>query len=118
MTNSALTNDPVKSVELTVALGETASATFQWRGHAPTGIRLPAELTSTACEFQMSPDGGDTWFPIHGIEGDKIEPVVAASTYVALPAGDIYGVVGLGRIVMGSAEAAARIIHLSLRALG
>lgn len=109
--------DPVDYVEVTAASGATTSSQLDLRGFCLVGVATPAALTSTSATIQTSPDGGTTWLPVHNREGDAITIALGASRYVALSPAEMPGL-GVVRLLLGSAEQAARTIVLAVRKLG
>ncbi len=110
-------HDSIRTLDLAIANGGTASAGVELLGHAPIAVITPAALTSTSAEIQASVDGGTTWLPVHDRTGTKYTLTLSTSRWTAISPADIAGL-PMVRIVVASAEAAARTLQLVCRALG
>lgn len=114
---SSAAHDSLRIIPFTIATDATASDSQDVKGHVPVGIITPAALTSTSAELQVSIDGGTTFVPVYDKDGTKYSLTLAPSRFVAIPPGDIAGLHEL-RLVVGTAEDAARTLQLVCRSLG
>jgi ABC-type proline/glycine betaine transport system substrate-binding protein len=111
----------------TVSLGQVAyrpvpipsasatSAAIATEGMSPVGCQFPAALTSTTVTFQSATTLAGTYGAIYNSSG-QVSYTVAASRYVSFNPADFYGVQYM-KIVLGSAEAAARTLTCSLKGI-
>ena len=112
-----IARDRTYSTEITVPNGGTKSSIVDGRGHILVAISTPASLTSTTATVQVSLDGGTTWLAATDPDGSPITITLAASRYIAVPVATMPAVNGMLRLVLGSAEAAARSLHAHFRPL-
>jgi hypothetical protein len=112
-----IARDRTYSAEITVPNGGTNTSIVDARGHILVAVSTPAVLTSTTATVQVSLDEGATWLAATDSDGSPITLTLAASRYVAVPVASLPAVNGYLRLVLGSAEAAARTLHLHLRPL-
>jgi hypothetical protein len=104
-------------VEVTVANGGTTSNAFDARGHAITGVELPAALTSTALTFEVARALAGAYKALEDDAGNPVAMVVAADKVVAPASEDAPALFGLPfvKLVLGSAEGAERKLWVYLR---
>lgn len=99
-----IATDAAKSAIIVIPSGEVAAA-----------LQTPAALTSTACTFEVTTDGGTTWVPLRAVGGASAYSVtVAASQFTPLDDA-VMSVAKSIRLVMGTNEAADRIIKVITR---
>ena len=114
---SSAAHDSLRIIPFNIAADATASDSQDVKGHVPVGIITPPALTSPSAEVQASIRCGRTYVAVYGRDGTKYSLTPTASRSVAIPPGDIAGLHEL-RLVVGTAEAAARTLQLVCRSLG
>jgi hypothetical protein len=98
----------VKTIAIPITPG-TKSDAIEKLGMALVGIQTPAALTSTAMTFEGSADGV-TFEPVFLFDGSSAYPVVVAGhRYISINPEVTKGIPWL-KLVMGTAEAAARTV--------
>lgn len=103
------------SQQLIISSGLQESAALDCGGMVLSGIILPTAFTSTALTFEVSSTLAGTYVPLKStISGTALSYTVAQATYCAIDPKDFQGVRFL-KIKSGSAEAADRILILSLK---
>ena len=101
--------------DTTIANGGTTSAAIDVPdGLSPVGFITPSALTSTAATFTVSVDGTNFYALKKNDGSASISYTVAASGYYPMNPADWCGIANF-KIVVGSAEAAARTITLVFR---
>lgn len=101
---------------ITVGTNATTSAIVTIPpGEVAAALQTPAALTSTACTFEVTTDGGTTWVPLRAVGGASAYSVtVAAGRFIPLDDAAM-SVAKSIRLVMGSSEAADRTIKVITR---
>lgn len=110
---------PLKAIA-TVANGQTVSSWVRLDGLRVVGIVLPAVITSTSAQFECAFDDGfgerltpGTALDVVSTAGTDMSITFVASDYVVIDDSALSGAPFL-RLVMGSAEGAAREIGVVL----
>lgn len=98
---------------LTVGAGVQNSSVLDLGANTVFGVAFPEALTSTTFAVQVSADGL-TWFTVKKDDGTAYAPTCGASFYVPLTVANVMGPRYV-RIVMGTAEAAARSLTAFVR---
>jgi hypothetical protein len=91
-----------------IANGETTSAAIDFRQYAFGGIKMPGTITSTTLKYTVAEKSDGTFVDLYDSTNTLINPTIAASRAYPLPdelAGWPYF-----KIVLGSAEGAARVL--------
>lgn len=95
---------------LTIAPNASNSSAAQLQAALPVKLLLPASLTGSTMLFDISMDGGTTWYRLYYGGADYSVPV-AASKAVPINSAIFQGADSL-RVVSGSTELAERLIHV------
>lgn len=101
-------SDSVTTV--TIANGGTTSAAIEARAYAIYGLIFPAALTSTAMTFTVAEKVDGTYTALYDSTGTAVSVTVAASRAFDLPSA--LASWPYFKIVLGSAEGAARTLYL------
>ena len=102
-----------QTTTLTVAQSAQTSDAIQLNGFGIVGVEMPSALTSTTMTFTGSQDGV-TYSALYNTSGSQLSVTVAASRIILFTPGDLIGVNYI-KLVMGTAEAAARSIKVISR---
>lgn len=117
--------------EVTIANGASLSAEVDLRHHSLVAIQMPADWTAANLTFQGRPGADDTTPRINETlqnvyddTGAEVTVTADADRYIALTAGVLDALTGLGRVKIRSGTAgspvnqgAARVLTLVLAAL-
>jgi len=110
---SAIPIGQIAQPSVIIANGGTTSPAIPTEGAPLVGVIFPAALTSTTMTFTVCNTLSGTYVPLKNSSG-AVSYTVAAGEYMAINASDFYGVTFF-KIVLGSAEGAARTLILSLK---
>lgn len=99
-----------------IANGGTTSAAIPTQGLSLVGIFLPAALTSTTLTFTACATEGGTYEPMYSKAGTALSYTVGTSRYLTIDPSDFAGV-PFFKMVLGSAEIAARTLVCSLKGM-
>lgn len=97
-----------------IASGSQVSASIQVGSKSIVGFIMPETLTSTAMTFEAGRTGTADTVPLFGTDGAAISVTVAADRWINVQPIDYVSVQNL-KLVMGSIEAADRIIYVVSR---
>jgi hypothetical protein len=100
--------------QLNIANGGSNSDPFSTIGFKSGGVQVPGAFTGVTLALQQSTDGGTNWVPVTDSTGAAVSLTVAPSKAVILTAGFFLGQ-PLIRFVSGAAEAAARVLTVTLQ---
>ena len=100
---------------LPIPSGQPTGGPITTNGMSPVGILFPASLTSTTMTFTVATTLAGTYMPLYNASG-AVSYTIAASRYVAINPADFYGVQFI-KVILGSDEAAARTITVSMKGI-
>jgi hypothetical protein len=72
------------AVPVTIANGASLSAAIDLGGLRLFGVAIPPAWTAASLSFQMSPDGGATWYELLDQAGNAITAAATASSCMTL----------------------------------
>lgn len=106
-------------IELTIPSGGTQSSAAPIGYGQLIALIWPATMTSTTATIQTSADDGGTWHTVRTVAGTaNYEIPITASAHQPLEPTVVYSIGGLlMRVVVGSAEGAARTVRAVMAAL-
>lgn len=102
---------------VTIASGGTTSDVIPVQDYVITGVIIPAAITSTTLTFTACATKDGTFMPVYDSDGNQVSLAVAASRAIGLSGAEADALAPFQwiRVVMGSAELAARTLSLALK---
>jgi hypothetical protein len=102
------------ALDVVIANGATDSDEIRIGDYVITGIRIPAAITSATLTFEGAGQNGGTYAPIYDSDGNQVSVAIAVSRSIGLSAAELDAVSAWPwiKIIMGSAEGAARTLEL------
>lgn len=82
---------PCRAIPVTIASGASLSAAIDTGGAVPVRIAMPADWTAADLTFQVSSDGGTTWWNLYDAAGTEYTVTAAEDREILLPYAELVG---------------------------